>query len=796
VVAVVLRVTRGYSPDYLLKEVATGRENYYTGAVTAGEPPGRWWGTGAEQLGLTGLVDAQDMRAVYERFLDPRANGFRDPARWDEVSTLGHTGRRYLSEDELYAAALEREPYATAERKAELRVEAGRSARHNVAFFDLTFNVQKSVTVVHTAFAAQEAAARRAGDEEAAAAWGRFRTAVEDAIWAGNNAALDYFADKAGYSRVGHHGGAAGRWVDAHGWVVASFFQHDSREHDPHLHIHNAVLNRVQGPDGVWRTLDGRSLFRWRAAAAAVAERTTQERLTHALGMLVATRPDGKAREIVGVGQHVMDLISTRRRKLTAKAEELVAAFEQRTGRAPNGLERERLMQKATLLTRRAKAHTGESREEMLDRVDRTLRAEVAGGLAEVAHTVLNARGHELHAQEWSPREVIELALADVQQRKAGWTRADLTAAIERALPDYLGIPDGADVGRLVDGLTDEALRCAVPLQQTRPGDELLPAELRLDNGESAYTAPGSALYATPDHVRTERALVAATAVGGAAALPRAVASRFLDELRDSGIRLGADQAAAVLGVLTSGARVESLVGPAGTGKSFVVGTIARGWTDPARGEPSGASRRVFGLATSQIATDVLTGEGLTARNVARWLATQDRLAAGPSTGPRPPLFRPALFAAAAWTCSPAPGTATSWPRPAGSATSGSALRHCDCAPGTPRCYRPTTGRAGCSTAAPARRPRRRRRERGWPTPSQGARRCCWSTPTSRPPACPLSCAPSWSAWAGSRSPGCRSPRRAPSPGSATSSRPAATAGTSPATRATAAARSTARPTG
>ena len=45
----------------------------------------------------------------------------------------------------------------------------------------------------------------------------------------------------------------------------------------------------------------------------------------------------------------------------------------------------------------------------------------------------------------------------------------------------------------------------------------------------------------------------------------------------------------------------------------------------------------MFGLATSQIATDVLAAEGLTARNVTRWLATQDRLAAGPGAGgPRP----------------------------------------------------------------------------------------------------------------------------------------------------------------
>ena len=222
-----------------------------------------------------------------------------------------------------------------------------------------------------------------------------------------------------------------------------------------------------------------------------------------------------------------------------------------------------------------------------------------------------------------------------MQQRKAGWTRADLVAEINAALPDYLGLPDGADVARLLDTLTDEAIACVRSLDRARPGDALLPAELRLDNGDSAYVSPGSTLYATEEHVHTERTLVAATAGGGAAALPHPVAARFLDGLRASGVELGVDQAAAVHGVLTSGARVESLVGPAGTGKSFVVGTIARGWTHPElRGEQAG---RVFGLATSQIATNVLTAEGLTARNVAAWLATQDRLAAGPgSGGPQP----------------------------------------------------------------------------------------------------------------------------------------------------------------
>ena len=182
---------------------------------------------------------------------------------------------------------------------------------------------------------------------------------MEDAIWEGNNAGLAYLAEHAGYSRVGHHGGAAGRHVDAHDWVVASFFQHDSRDHDPQLHIHNGVLNRVEGPDGTWRTLDGRALYRWRPAAGAVAERTCEERLTHQLGALFAMRPDGKSREIVGVSAEAMDLISSRRRKVTAKAEELFAAFEARFGRAPNNAERDRLSRQATFATRAAKSHDG-----------------------------------------------------------------------------------------------------------------------------------------------------------------------------------------------------------------------------------------------------------------------------------------------------------------------------------------------------------------------------------------------------------------------------------------------------
>ncbi|PRX47744.1 conjugative relaxase-like TrwC/TraI family protein [Prauserella shujinwangii] len=623
-----LTISTGHGADYLLGAVATGRENYYTGAVAEGEPPGRWYGRGAEALGLHGLVDHQDMTALYERFLDPRDPAFRTPEQWHEASTLGHTGRNYRTEQQWYDEMLAAEPDASPERRAELWLDAGKRAQRNVAFLDATFSVQKSVTVLHTAFEAQEVRARTAGDETTAAAWAEHRRAVEDAIWAGNRAALDYLAQHAGYSRVGHHGGAAGRYIDAHDWTIASFFQHDNRDHDPQLHIHNAILNRVQGADGKWRTLDSKAMHKFRGAAAAVGERTMEEHLTRALGVAFAARPDGKAREIVGIPAPVMELFSSRRRAITAKTRELVEAFEAKFGRAPNSLERDRLSRQATFATRRAKSHDGETVEQRLERWDRQLRAEIAGGLESVARDVLALGGKQPEPQEWSPRAVLETALADVQARKAAWTRGDLTRAISDALPDHLGTTAGADVARLLDTLTEAGLELAVPLDADRPGDAALPAGLRLADGRSAYQAPGGQRYATPEHVHTERALTAATVEGGAAAVTTTAAQRFVEQLRETGIELGADQAAAVRGVLTSGARVESLIGPAGTGKSFVVGALARAWQDPASwGDEQ--PRTVVGLASSQIATEVLAGEGVAARNVARWLATQDRLNSG-----------------------------------------------------------------------------------------------------------------------------------------------------------------------
>jgi len=612
----VLSLATGHDVGYLTGAVGGGREGYYTGAVAAGEPPGLWSGAGAELLGLRGAVDAEQMEAVYTHLLDPRDPASASRATWGEATTLGKAHKSYRSAAEVYAAALEREPDAGPERRAELRANAERSARQAVSFIDATFSAPKSVSVLAVAFERAANDARAAGDEPEAEAWDAHAKAVEDAVMAGAQAALEYLQDKAGYARVGHHGGGAGRWIDAHRFVVAQFLQHDSRDRDPQLHVHQAILNRVLCADGAWRALDSRALHALRGAAAAIGERVMEAHLARSLGVRFETRPDGKAREVVGVRQQVMDLFSSRSRAIGVKAQRVIDAFRERFGREPAPLERTRIAQQATLATRAAKSHRGETEAQRLDRWEAEARTALAGGLAEVVRDVLDRAQDAGPAAAWSERAIVERAVAAVGDARQSWSRHDVLRYLSEALPGHLDL-DPHEVRELLEALADRALKEVVLLGGAEP-TEGLPAHLVLADGRSAYQDPSGARYATRGQLAADQVLRQAAVRRGAAALTEAEAAAVVARFAESGRELGADQAAALRGVLTSGAAVEVLSAAAGTGKSFTVGALREAW------ETSG--RRVFGLAPSQVAAHVLTEEGLTARNVTDWLGAQRRL--------------------------------------------------------------------------------------------------------------------------------------------------------------------------
>ena len=639
-----LSVSTGHHWRYLTDQVAKGRENYYTKATEAGEPPGLWQGRGAEKLGLRGEVTAEAMEALYGNFVDPRDPRFADKSQWENAEKLGRAPRKFVSAEELYEQKLRENPGASPEERERMRAQAELQTRNAVAFVDATFSVQKSVSILHTAFRAQEAEATRAGDEVAAAMWAGRAESVERAIWAGNNAALRYIGEHAGYSRVGYHGkDVTGRWIDAHDLVVASFFQHTNRDGDMQLHIHNAILNRVEGADGVWRTLDSRAVHKVRGAAGALGERVMEEQMTAELGIEFRWRPDGKAREAVGVPSAARDLFSARRRAVTARVGEMAAAFEQAMGRAPNALELARISADAAKQTRARKSNTFETDEQRVQRLANKLRADVDTTMATIAEDVLGrVVDPAAEAAPFDPDTVIARAVAKLEEQRPTWTRYDLQRAISDELPDCLGGLTASQVrgllGELVERtITPTAERVGTDQEVIRlDAPELIeaPAELRRADGRSQYEAPVGGTYATRGALAQEEHLQrAAQQEIGAPALSAEQADAALDvvnaQLAEEGKQLGADQAAALRGILTSGRPVEVLIGPAGTGKSFTLGTLNDLWKDK---ELWGQDlpQHVVGLAVSQQAAQVLQDEGVdVAANTYQWLEAQKRLAAG-----------------------------------------------------------------------------------------------------------------------------------------------------------------------
>ena len=655
----------GHDTDYLTDAVAKGREGYYTGAVAAGEPPGLWFGAGAEALGLTGEVDAEVMKAFYTHGLDPRDPNIGSRETWGNAARIGNPPRNYKKADEIYAGLLERHPEAGPEERAELRAQAGRSARQSVAFYDVVLSAPKTMTVAWVASERAATEARAAGDEDAAQMWSGRAAMVEEALMVGHRAVLEFLQEKAGYARAGHHGAGAGKWVDGHHFVAAQFLQHDSRDHDPQLHVHGPVANKVLCDDGKWLALDGTLLTEWKAAAAAIGERVAEAYLWEHGDAWWETRPDGKSRELRGVDADSTGMFSKRNAAITPVLGELIGRFRDEVGREPTASERSKLSEQAFIDTRAGKVYGGETREGQIARWADEHAARLGVTLGEVAESVF--------AQEpgaprlWSERDVLARALAAMEEAKQSWTRSDLQFAISQALPGHLGIGH-QHIPALLEGLTDKAEALARHLNPHAPTSGL-GAEFYRANGDCVFDKPGAARYATDSQLLGEDELRAAAVRRGAPTLTESEADEVVARFARSGRVLGADQAAALRGILTSGAAVEVLTAPAGTGKSFLVGTLAETWPQYGPGAPArpgspggpgapggtgaapgaapggaltspvpdpesggGEGRRVFGLAYGQRQADILTEEGVKSSNIARWLAGQTRLDHGAGT--------------------------------------------------------------------------------------------------------------------------------------------------------------------
>ena len=565
------------------------------------EPAGVWGGEGLAMLGVEAgtAASADQVRAVFGRLEHPS----RVDARTGEALPLGSRPRSFSSREERVAQALAAEPDATEERRAEIRAKVSEK-RKPVAYYDLTFSADKSVSVYWAALL------ERGRDAEAAN--------VVAAHRAGVAAAMAYVEQQAAYVRSGYHGKTAsgqsvGDYEQANGLAWVRWDHSTSRAQQPHLHSHTTVVNRGETTsDGVIRALASRGFKPIKQAAEAIYTKVSQEALAASNDDVVfATRPDGKGRGIVGFSPQLLAKASSRAADIAARQDELVGRFEQANGRAPSPVETRRIHGEAWRETRQPKNYSVTPRQQILNWA-RSVRDELVEALAAAAaaRARIDRNGHP-EQQGYGTRDrelLLRAALRTVQQRYATWDVGNLTAAIadeQTRTPAVTVEPQD-----LAAELLREGDRFGVVMVSVRDVGTV-PEELRRPDGLNRFRMRNGEEYATTAQLRIEARIVDRACAMGAAALSGGALAIAEVDLRAAG--LVNDQREKVLAILSSGRGGDVLIGPAGAGKSRSVGALARVWEQQLGG-------RVLGVATSNMATRVLTEDGLDALNTMQFL--------------------------------------------------------------------------------------------------------------------------------------------------------------------------------
>lgn len=336
------RLTAGAGYKYLLKHTASGDCDrnaatpltaYYT---ETGNPPGRWLGAG-----LAGVDSGKDVApgtTVTEPTMAHLFGSGTDPVTG---AALGRAYPAFVPASDRIATAVERLPDAlTPEARrvaveAITRVELAKPRPTAVAGFDLTFTPPKSVSTLWAV----------ADDETQHAVLQAHRAAVEDA--------LGFVERTAAFTRTGT-AGCEQRPVRG---VMATAFDHrDSRAGDPNLHTHLVVANKVQGLDGLWRSLDSRALHHAVVTVSEVYDDLLADHLARLVPVTWGWRHRGPRRspgfELDGVDDDLMREFSTRTTQIDEAMTGAVADFYAGHGRGPNRIEISRLRQQVTRATR------------------------------------------------------------------------------------------------------------------------------------------------------------------------------------------------------------------------------------------------------------------------------------------------------------------------------------------------------------------------------------------------------------------------------------------------------------
>ena len=617
----------GYDTGYLTNAVGGGGD-YYLGAK--GEPPGYWQGAGARALGLTGLIGGDDeagrasaevMRRLYHEDIGPDGQVLGRRQRKANYPVAGRNSMYERIETEVARQKAERGRFWTPEEERALRLRLRSAYRTLVPLYDYTFSAPKSVSVLWASLLAASAEAEAEGREADAKRFAERAAQVRGAVKRANDRMIAVAERELAYVRTAHHSKTTGEWRDAAGFIVASFEQHDARDGNMQLHVHNAIANRAQRADGAddkWRALHGHPLFKHKLRMGTLADRFLAQEL-ELIGLLSVLREDGMALEVGGISDAAIDEFSTRSKELRDKARELEWAYEQKHGHPPGKRARWAIRQQAAKKTRDSKDHNPPPAGEQVAAWTRKAKQSGIGALSalyEDADTWSAEHEPSELPSEAERRRIIRRAVAAVQTVNAHWDRSQLIFELGLALP---ALPGDVDPEDYLNELADEALSAraaGVSVIQIKPAPGVIDVTrlgLRKD-GTSIYRPPWEARFVTSEHLDHEKHLVDVALLPVRQRVTPAAAAAAL-----AGTDLDPSQREACLGLLTSTRLISCLVAPAGTGKTHVMAAFARIWAPNAGG-------RVIGLTASTNAARVMAAEAEAAgapmitRNIAQFL--------------------------------------------------------------------------------------------------------------------------------------------------------------------------------
>ncbi|WP_115686490.1 MobF family relaxase [Corynebacterium senegalense] len=631
-------VHAGAGYQYLLRSVATNDaydESVETGKLSSyyqakGTPPGRWLGRGLAALGsetaAVGVeIEADQMEALYGLGYHPDTHRMLHEGKTLDECKLGGKFPFYTNDvavlNELRAAerafVAESGRLPTEDERTGMAISVGRQhyveatgwvnapdkdivdwvnqqrnqVKQAVAGFDLTFSPAKSISVLW-ALADESTANKIAACHHEAVA--------EVLAWAEDNT-------------VRTRMGAGGLAQVKTGGIIASEFTHfDTRAGDPDLHSHVLVSNKVQGPDGKWRTLDSRAMFKNHQTLSARYDAILQEILTRKLGLGFTASPRGAGVEpvweVAGVPEDLIEAFSKRRTMARPVYDALVRDYVAAHGHQPDKRTQKRLWQSAILDTRDAKkpaeslADLRESWRAGVERMD--------GGAELLAsvHAVLGGAHNDARPEFFTQGSIDDDALDDhargvvdrMIRKRSYFADHHVTAAVASYLKAFR-FADGEQTQRAIAELSERIVSAHL-IEITPRGAEDLPEKLRNDNGEAVDRHLDYRKYTTPEILAQEDKVLAAVVepvpvFAESATIDKAVAAFE----KDNGFSLNAGQVELARHLLLSGTLAACGVGPAGTGKTTSMQIVSRVWADH--------GHNVIGCAPSAAAASVLSEE-------------------------------------------------------------------------------------------------------------------------------------------------------------------------------------------